>query len=116
MLLESQQALAQIYFWLACQCHLGHLVMARRMAVALVVLLLVRKQCAGGRDCIDASTETSAANCCRGKGGSEQQADDEDYEEREHNREAAGVGLEEKARQQRLIMEKVSWQGFCVFG
>ena len=44
---------------------------------------------------------------CRGQGASEQAADDEGYEQREHNREAAGLGLEQKARQQRLIMEKV---------
>ena len=49
------------------------------------------------------------SNCtaCRSKGASEQARGDEDYEQREHNREAAGVGLEEKARQQRLILEKV---------
>lgn len=86
------------------------------MAVASVVCFPVRRQCAGRRDCIEASIETRAAICCRGKGGSEQQANDENHEQREHNREAAGVGLEEKARQQRLIMEKVRWQGFCVFG
>ncbi len=44
---------------------------------------------------------------CRGQGASEQAADDEDFEQREHNRDAAGDGLEQKARQQRLIMEKV---------
>ena len=44
--------------------------------------------------------------CCRGKGAAEQQAGDEAYEEREHNRDAAGAGLEQKAKQQRLLLEQ----------
>ncbi len=47
----------------------------------------------------------------RGKGAAEQQADDEGFEQREHNRDAAGAGLEQRAKQQRLLLEQASADG-----
>ena len=44
--------------------------------------------------------------CYRGKGAAEQQPDNEGFEQREHNRDAAGAGLEQKAKQQRLLLEQ----------
>ena len=48
---------------------------------------------------------------CRGKGAAEQQADDEGFEQREHNRDVAGAGLEQRAKQQRLLLEQASTDG-----
>lgn len=46
---------------------------------------------------------------CRGKGAKDEEPDgEESFEQRQHNRDAAGEKLEEKARLQRLAQQQVS--------
>jgi hypothetical protein len=53
------------------------------------------------------SQSSSAKSHGRGKGSKDEQEEEETFEEREHNRDAAGEKLEDRARLQRLANEQV---------